>query len=125
MPEPNEPQHLRHALYRWAGDDVGLIALERFGWKLPDVAAVVSDAGLDRAMLRWVVVRTHRLKAEGTERLTGQHTHGVGRFDSSLAGRPMSSLSLLTVSLIDVAARRAYPLPVAQHLPKAHYRAQR
>ncbi len=83
---------------------------------------------LDWAMLRWVVVRTHLLKAEGTYLLAGddvviskagQHTHGVGRFYSSLAGRPISSLSFLTVSLIDVAARRAYPLPVAQHLPAA------
>jgi len=78
------------------------------------------------AVLLWVVVRTHLLKADGTYLLAGddvviskagQHTHGVGRFYSSLAGRPIPGLSFLTVSLIDVTARRSYPLQVAQHLP--------
>jgi len=78
------------------------------------------------ATLLWVVVRTHLLNPNGIYLLagddvviskTGQHTHGVGRFYSSLAGRPIASLSFLTVSLIDVAARRSYPMQVAQHLP--------
>jgi len=78
------------------------------------------------AMLLWVVVRTHLLNPNGTYLLAGddvviskagQHTHGVGRFYSSLAGRPIPSLSFLAVSLIDVAARRSYPLQVEQHLP--------
>lgn len=84
--------------------------------------------GWTRPCCYGLVVRTHLLKAEGTYLLAGddvviskagQHTHGVGRFYSSLAGRPISSLSFLTVSLIDVAARRAYPLQVDQHLPAA------
>lgn len=78
------------------------------------------------AMLLWVVVRTHLLKSDGTYLLAGDdvviskagpHTHGLGRFYSSLAGRPIPSLSFLAVSLIDVEARRSYPLQVAQHLP--------
>jgi putative transposase len=81
---------------------------------------------LEWAMMLWGLVRTHLLKADGTYLLAGDdvviskagsHTHGVGRFYSSLAGRPIPSLSFLTVSLIDVAARRSYPLQVAQHLP--------
>jgi putative transposase len=81
---------------------------------------------LDWATLLWVMVRTHLLKPNGTYLLAGddvviskagQHTHGVGRFYSSLAGRPIPSLSFLAVSLIDVEARRSYPLQVAQHLP--------
>jgi putative transposase len=81
---------------------------------------------LDWARLLWVVVRTHLLKPDGTYLLAGddvviskagQHTHGLGRFYSSLAGRPIPSLSFLAVSLIDVEARRSYPLQVAQHLP--------
>ena len=39
-----------------------------------------------------------------------------------LAGRPISSLSFLTVSLLDVAARRAYPLHAAQRLPMVENR---
>jgi putative transposase len=78
------------------------------------------------ARLLWVVVRTHLLKGDGPYLLAGddvgiskagQRTHGVGRFYSSLAGRPIPSLSFLTVSLIDVESRRSYPLQVAQHLP--------
>jgi putative transposase len=77
-------------------------------------------------MLLWVVVRTHLLNPDGTYLLAGddvviskagQPRHGLGRFYSSLAGRPIPSLSFLAVSLIDVEARRSYPLQVAQHLP--------
>ncbi len=81
---------------------------------------------LDWATLLWTVVRTHLVTADGVYRLAGddgviskagQRTHGLGRFDSSLAGRPIPGLSFLAVSLIDVAARRSYPLQVEQHLP--------
>jgi putative transposase len=80
---------------------------------------------LDWATLVWVVVRTHLLKPNGVYLLAGdevvvskagQHTHGLGRFYSSLAGRPIPGLSFLAVSLIDVEARRAYPLQVEQRL---------
>ncbi len=83
---------------------------------------------LDWAKLLWVVVQTHLVKANGRYVLAGdevviskagRHTHGLGRFYSSLAGRPISSLSFLTVSLIDVDARRSYPLQVEQHLPSS------
>jgi putative transposase len=79
-------------------------------------------------MLLWEVVRSHLLKPNGEYLLAGdevvvskvgQRTHGLGRFYSSLAGRPISSISFLAVSLIDVSARRSYPLQVEQRvLPK-------
>lgn len=47
----------------------------------------------------------------------GRRTFGLGRFYSSLAGRPIQSLSFLAVSLIDVDARRSYPLQVEQRVP--------
>jgi len=47
----------------------------------------------------------------------GQTTHGLGRFYSSLAQRPIPGVSFLVVSLIDVAQRRAYPLQAEQRLP--------
>lgn len=40
----------------------------------------------------------------------GEATHGRGRFYSSLVQRPISSMSSMAVSLIDVQARRSYPL---------------
>jgi putative transposase len=81
---------------------------------------------LDWASLLWVVIRTHLLKPTGVYLMAGdevvvskagQHTHGLGRFYSSLAGRPIPGLAFLAVSLIDVEARRSYPLQVEQRLP--------
>jgi putative transposase len=48
----------------------------------------------------------------------GKATHGVGRFYSSLAQRCIGSVAFLSVALLDVAERQAYPLQVIQHLPK-------
>jgi hypothetical protein len=98
------------------------------GWRqLPHVAALVSEAG----GLGNIAVgggTDAPLKPNGVYLLAGdgvvvskagQHTHGLGRFYSSLAGRPISGLSFLAVSLIDVEARRSYPLQVEQHLPSS------
>ncbi len=79
-------------------------------------------------VLLWTVIRTHLLDPKGVYLLAGddvvvskagKKTYGVGRFYSSIAGRPISSLSFLTLSLIDVEQRRSYPLAVAQHVPAA------
>jgi hypothetical protein len=77
----------------------------------------------DWVTLLWVVVRTHLLNPNGVYLLAGdevvvskagKHTHGLGRFYSSLAQRPIPGVSFLVVSLIDVAQRRSYPLQVEQ-----------
>ena len=47
----------------------------------------------------------------------GKKTHGVGRFFSSIAQRPIASVSFLALSLIDVEARQSYPLCVEQIMP--------
>ena len=79
-------------------------------------------------VLLWTVIRTHLLDPNGVYLLAGddvvvskagKKTYGVGRFYSSIAGRPISSLSFLTLSLIAVEQRRSYPLAVAQHIPAA------
>jgi len=44
-------------------------------------------------------------------------THGVGRFYSSIAGRPIGGLSFVAASLVDVEQRRSYPVQVKQRLP--------
>jgi len=81
---------------------------------------------LDWGMLLWTVVRTPLLDPNGVYLLAGDEvvvskagksTHGLGRFYSSLAQRPIPGLSFLALSLVDVAQRRSYPLRLAQRLP--------
>jgi putative transposase len=81
---------------------------------------------LDWAALLWSIVRIHLLEPDGDYLLAGDEvviskagktTHGRGRFYSSLAQRPINSVSFMTVSLIDVRARRSYPLQVDQRQP--------
>ena len=81
---------------------------------------------LDWAAMLWAIIRIHLLDPDGEYLLAGdevviskagQATHGRGRFYSSVAQRPINSVSFLAVSLIDVQARRAYPLQVEQREP--------
>ena len=88
------------------------------------------QTALDWGLLLWAVIRTHLLDPNGVYLLAGddvvvskagKKTHGVGRFYSSIAGRPIPGLSFLALSLIDVGQRRSYPVAIAQHVaaPKA------
>jgi putative transposase len=81
---------------------------------------------IDWTSLLWALIRVHLLDPQGEYFLAGddvvvskagKHTHGLGRFYSSLAQRAIPSLSFFVVSLIDVNARRSYPLQIEQHLP--------
>lgn len=81
---------------------------------------------LDWAAMLWMIVRVHLLDPDGVYVLAGDEvviskagkaTHGRGRFYSSLAQRPINSVSFMVVSLIDVQARRSYPLQVEQRQP--------
>ena len=81
---------------------------------------------LDWAALLWSIVRIPLLEPHGAYLLAGdegviskasQRTHGRGRFYPSLAQRPINSVSFIAVWLIDVQARQAYPLQVAQRQP--------
>ncbi len=81
---------------------------------------------LDWAALLWSIVRIHLFEPDGDYLLAGDEvviskagkaTHGRGRFYSSLAHRPINSVSFMAVSLIDVQARRSYPLQVEQRQP--------
>jgi putative transposase len=81
---------------------------------------------LDWAAILWAVARIHLLAPNGDYLLAGDEvviskagkaTHGRGRFYSSLAQRPINSVSFMAVSLIDVPARRSYPLQVEQREP--------
>ncbi len=44
----------------------------------------------------------------------GKHTHGLDRFFSSLVGRPVPSIAIFALSLVDVQARRSHPVRVEQ-----------
>jgi len=82
-------------------------------------------SGLDWGSLLWTVVRTHFVDPQGEYVLAGdevvvskagKQTHGLGRFYSSIAQRPILGLSFFALSLVDVKQRRAYPLSVQQRL---------
>jgi putative transposase len=81
---------------------------------------------LDWSVLLWTIVRVQLLDGQGQYVLAGDEvvvskagkmTHGLGRFYSSLAQRPIPGLSFLALSLVDVGPRRSYPLRVEQRLP--------
>lgn len=81
---------------------------------------------IDWLQVHWLVLKTHLLKPEGVYLLAGDEvvvnkagkkTHGVGRFFSSIAQRPVPGVSFMALSLIDVQARQSYPLCVEQILP--------
>ena len=78
--------------------------------------------------IHWTLLKTHVLRRDGVyllagdevvEAKVGKRTHGVGRFYSGLAQRVIPSVSFLTLSVIDVEQRLAYPLHVQQIMPKA------
>lgn len=83
---------------------------------------------LDWATILWTIVQVYLLKPDGEYLLAGDEvviskagnkTYGRGRFYSSLAQRPINSVSFMAVSLIDVQARCSYPLQVEQREPPA------
>jgi putative transposase len=45
---------------------------------------------------------------------SGKHTHGLGKFYSSIQNQPVSALCFLNVSLIDTQSRESYPLLTEQ-----------
>jgi len=80
------------------------------------------------ASLMWGVISNRLLKPDGVYLLaaddvvvakSGKVTHGRGRFYSSIAQRVIPAVSFLAVSLVDVQARRAYPLQIEQRLRKS------
>jgi DDE superfamily endonuclease len=88
---------------------------------------------IDWAQLHWQIIKAHLLASEGLYFLagddvvvskSGKQTHGVGRFYSGLAQRVIPSMSFLAISLIDVKARRSYPLQIGQNQPKSRSKQQ-
>ena len=75
------------------------------------------------ATICWMFFRTYLLDPksdyifagdETTVPKSGNATHGLSRFFSSLYGKAIPSLSFLAVSLVSVKQRRSYPMVMAQ-----------
>jgi hypothetical protein len=86
------------------------------------------QTAFDWGVLLWAVIKAHLLDPNGVYLLAGddvvvskagKKTYGVGRFYSSIAQRPIPSLSFFALSLIDVKQRRSYPVAIEQHIPVA------
>jgi len=102
-------------LSRWAEDGGSYRTLQRW-----------FSSGLDWGSVLWTVVQVHLANPQREYMLAGdevvvskagKQTHGLGRFYSSMAQRPIAGLSFFALSLVDVQQRRAYPLSVQQRLP--------
>lgn len=102
-------------LSRWTEQGGSYRSLQRF-----------YQSRMNWALLHWTFIQTQLLRPDGVYLLAGDEvvvskagklTHGVGRFYSSLAGRPIPGLSFLALSLVDVEQRRSYPLQLEQRLP--------
>lgn len=112
---PNQVTML--GLSRWTEKGGSYRTLQRF-----------YQSKMDWAQLHWQIIKAHLISSEGLYLLagddvvvskSGKQTHGVGRFYSGLAQRVIPSISFLAISLIDVKARRSYPLQIGQHQPKS------
>jgi hypothetical protein len=75
------------------------------------------------AKVNWFFIRHHLLEREdevvigGDESVAtkaGQKTYGLGRFISSLYGKPVPGLSFFSLSLISVKERTSYPVMTEQ-----------
>jgi putative transposase len=103
------------SLSRWSEDGGSYRTIQRW-----------FQTTLDWGLLLWVVIKAHLLDPNGLYLLAGddvvvskagKKTYGVGRFYSSIAQRPIPSLSFFALSLIDVNQRRSYPVGLEQHIP--------
>ena len=73
--------------------------------------------------LFWVFFRTHLFDLESDYILvadetvkpkSGKNTYGLSRFFSSIHGKPIPSLSFLSVSIVSIKKRRSYPMAIEQ-----------
>lgn len=99
---------------RWAEKGGSYRTIQRF-----------FNTKLPWAAILWLFVRHHILHADGEYVIAGDETvltkagkatYGLDRFFSSIAGRPIPGLAFFALSLIDVAARRSYPVMVEQRI---------
>ena len=108
---------------RWAGKGGSYRTIQR-----------LFSQALPWAMLFWVFFRQHVHRPDEVYLLAGdevvvtkagKHTYGLGRFFSSLYGKPVPGLAFFALSLVSVQARRAFPVRVEQVVRSATEQASR
>lgn len=98
------------------------------GWKRGSYRTVrrFFESDLPWPTLLWEFFRVHCLAPNhvyllaGDETVvskSGKHTHGVGRYFSSLYDQPIRGLSFFCLSLVSVESTSAWPLRLSQMLP--------
>jgi putative transposase len=102
-------------LSRWTGKGCSYRTIQRFFGKQRDWGALL-----------WAVVEAHLVKENRVWLLAadevvvskaGTATYGKERFYSSLVGRPIGAVSFLAAAVVDVTARKPYPVQIEQRLP--------
>ena len=97
---------------RWAGKGGSYRTVQRF------YATVIPWA-----MVFWLFFRVHLYDATDVYLLAGdecvvpkagKHTYGLGRFFSSLYGKPIPGVTFFTLALISTRQRRSFPIMVEQ-----------
>src|SRR5262245_6774359 len=108
---------------RWAGKGGSYRTIQR-----------LFSQALPWAMLFWVFFRQYVYRPDEVYLLAGdevvvtkagKHTYGLGRFFSSLYGKPVPGLAFFAFSLVSVQARRAFPVRVEQVVRSATEQASR
>ena len=99
-------------LSRWSGKGGSYRTIQRF-----------FNTSLHWLQLNWLLIRHHLLDADDVVVMGGDHvvvtkagttTHGLDRFFSSLYGKTVPGLCFLSLSLISVKRRTAYPVVTEQ-----------
>ena len=102
---------------RWAGAGGSYRTVQRF-----------FHTALPWALMFWWFFRARVQRASDVYLLAGdevvvtkagKHTHGLGRFFSSLYGKPVPGLSFFALSLVSVQERRSFPIRIAQFVREA------
>lgn len=97
---------------RWTGQGGSYRTVQRF-----------FNTGLPWPQLFWQFFKQHLFNEKHTYILAGdecvvskagKHTHGLNYFFSGLEKRPIKSVALVALSLIDVESRSSYPIRVEQ-----------
>ena len=97
---------------RWAGKGGSYRTVQRF-----------FNTGIPWKQVFWKFFRQHLFKPQdsyilaGDESVitkSGKHTYGLDRFFSGLLGKPVKSIAIFALSLINVQERRSYPTMVEQ-----------
>jgi len=100
------------AISRWTEDGGSYRTIQRF-----------FKTKIAWAEIQWLFIRPHLMEDSGVILLVGdevvtpkagKHTYGVGRFFSSIYGKPIPSMCHLHLSLVSVTEETSYPLITRQ-----------